>query len=652
METLDELESVCIVILQNEHDFREQEPMDKPVKWLIGIILALTVIGVLSILAYRLYFKPKPVPPKVEIGTTTERQVAIVPSVPFTDVTQSAGITFAHYSGATENKLLPETMGSGVAVIDYDCDGKTDLLFVNSCPWPGHKGPEKSPCLTLYRNKGDGTFEDVTIATGLNTSQYGVGACVGDYDNDGFPDLFITCVGSHRLFHNEGGKKFRDVTANAGVGGAGVWPKEESAEQFVKHLPPIPFGTSATFLDFDGDGKLDLFVCHYCSWSPAIDLSIKTTLTGVGRTYQQPTSLEGNQCSLYRNKGDGTFEDVSEAAGVKVFEAEGTDANARLRPVGKSLGVVLFDPDADGWPDLVVANDTVRNFFLHNMPDGNGGRKFVEQGVNTGLAYVIAGGARGAMGVDVAEHKPGKQAVLIANFANEPNTLLELIKSERIRFQDQAAATSLEGPSRGPLKFGAFFFDYDLDGRLDILTCNGHIDPDINKVQGNQTYKQSAQLFWNAGSVYEPVTKTAAGPDLFKPIVGRGSAFLDYDNDGDLDVVLIDNGGPALLLRNDQKTKNNWVRFQLEGDGTMSNRSAIGAEVTIEAGGATYRRMVVGARGYLSQSEFPLTFGLSKTETIDKVTVRWPGKDAKPQTWTTLKANTVYKLKQGEPAAR
>jgi enediyne biosynthesis protein E4 len=626
--------------------------MSNLAKVLIGLILV-AVVGVGGYFAYDKYLRAKEVASKlVPVDPTTERKVVPVPVAKFTDVTASAGITFTHFNGADGNKLLPETMGSGVAVIDFDRDGKPDLLFVNSCPWPGHKGPEKAPCLALYRNKGDGTFEDVTAATGLNVTLYGVGACVGDYDNDGFADLFVTCVGKHHLFHNDGGKKFTAVTDTAKVGGAGVWPEKESKGEFIQHAPAIPFGSSATFVDYDGDGKLDLFVCHYCTWSPGIDLSIKTTLTGVGRTYQQPTTLEGNQCSLYRNKGDGTFEDVSETAGAKVFEPEGTDANARMRAVGKSLGVIVCDPDGNGWPDLIVANDTVRNFFFHNVPDGKGGRKFEEVGVNTGIAYVISGGARGAMGIDVGEHKPGKQAVLIANFANEPNTLLELISPTRLRFQDQAGAMSLEGPSRGPLKFGAFYFDYDLDGRLDILTANGHIDPDISKVQANQTYKQPAQLFWNAGSVFEPVTPTTAGPDLFKPIVGRGSAFLDFDGDGDLDVVLTDNGGPAVLLRNDQKLGNHWLRLTLEGDGKTSNRNAIGAEVTVEAGGATYKRTVVGARGYLSQSEFPVTIGLGSTTTIDKVTVKWPdGKETK-QTWTKLNADKAYTLKQGEAEAK
>ncbi len=619
---------------------------------LLKILTAVASVAVLAVGIYFIFeefFKTKvPTGPTVDIGKTPDRQPIPVPEVKFTDVTAAAGIDFKHFSGATGSKLLPETMGSGVVVLDFDNDGRPDLLFVNSMAWPEHPQPEQAPTLALYRNKGNGAFEDATAAAGLNVTLYGVGACAGDFNNDGFTDLFITCVGGHRLFKNDG-KKFTDVTKTAGVAGPGILPTAAAAEEFLKHAPPIPFGTSATFVDYDGDGKLDLFVCHYCTWSPAIDLSIKSTLTGIGRTYQQPTSLEGNQCSLYRNKGDGTFADVSESAGVRVFEAEGSDIDSKKRPVGKSLGVILFDADADGWPDLIVANDTVRNFFFHNVSDGKGGRKFAEKGLETNVAYAEAT-PRGAMGIDVGEYKPGKPAVVIANFANEPNTFLVLNNPQRLLFADACAAVSLLGPSRGPLKFGTFFFDYDLDGRLDILSTNGHIDPDITKVQANQTYKQGAQLFWNTGDdtrVFEPVTAAASGPDLFKPIVGRGSAYFDFDGDGDLDAVMTDNGGTPLLLRNDQKTGHHWLRLNLKGDGATSNRSAIGAEVTVVAGGQTYKRTIAGARGYLSQSELTITVGLGKTEAIDKVTVRWPGLDAKSQSWTDLKCDRVYRLKQG-----
>lgn len=591
-----------------------------------------------------------------EITGTTSRAAVPVPEVTFTNVTEKAGIKFNHFTGATGQKLLPETMGGGVAVIDFDNDGKPDLFFTNGCPWPGHPSPEKSPCLALYRNKGDGTFEDVTKAMGLEITMYAMGCCVGDYDNDGFPDLFVSGVGGDRLFHNDGGKKFTEVTAKAKVGGEGGWQNNFSAPMFLKTTLPIPFGSSATFVDYDGDGKLDLFVCRYVTWSPAIDLGIKSTLTGTGRTYQQPTSLEGNFCALYRNKGDGTFEDVSESAGIKVTEPEGTDANSKQRPVGKSLGVILCDPDHDGWPDLVVANDTVRNFFFHNVPDGKGGRKFVERGKECGIAYAegSARGASGAMGIDAGYFRPDTEGIVVANFANEATALFVLYNPKRLMFSDNSNAVNLYGPSRGPLKFGAFFFDYDLDGRLDLLTCNGHIDPDIHKIQSNQTYKQPAQLFWNTGEnarTFEPVTEKASGPDLFKPIVGRGSAYLDFDGDGDLDVVLVENGGPAMLLRNDQKRGNHFIRLTLEGDGVTSNRSAIGAEVIVEAGGKKFIRSVAGARGYLSQSEFAVTVGLEKIDTIEKVTVRWPGKTNATQVWTNLKIDSRYVLQQGKTEA-
>jgi hypothetical protein len=387
-----------------------------------------------------------------------------------------------------------------------------------------------------------------------------------------------------------------------------------------------------------------------------VDLSINATLTGIGRAYLQPQQFEGSQCSLYRNLGDGKFQDVSEAAGVTVVAPEGTGPNARKRPVAKSLGVVICDPDGDGWPDLLVANDTVRNFFFHNVPGPNKTRVYEEKGeiVNAARAE---GQVRGAMGIDWGEYLPGRVGAVIANFANEPITFLTVQNSdaERLRFTDSALAVGLAGPSRFWLKFGTFLFDYDLDGRLDLLVCNGHLEPEIARVQAGQQYAQPPQLFWNAGDparVFEPVTADSAGPDLFRPLVGRGCAYLDYDGDGDLDVVLVENNGRARLLRNDAKLGNRSVRLTLVGDGKTSNSSAIGAQLIIEAGGKTSYRDVAGARGYLSQSELPVTVGLGPVTKIDRITVRWPGKDAgAPQVWTNLKAGSAYTLRQGKPEA-
>ncbi len=610
----------------------------------LGSLVAVAVVGYF---VYDLYILSKKIEgPEVDPGQAAVRAERTVPAMPYADVTKQAGLNFKHFCGATGNKLLPETMGSGVVVLDYNNDGLPDLFFVNSCPWPGHPEQETAPTLALYRNNGNGTFTDATAETGLKIALYGQGACAGDFDNDGFIDLFVTCVGSHRLFKNINGTHFEDVTTKAGVAGNGAWPAELSQEAFLAHAPPIPFGTSATFVDYDGDALLDLFVCHYCTWSPAIDLSIKTTLKGVGRTYQQPTSLEGNQCRLYRNRGDGTFEDVSQAAGVLVYESEGTDANARQRSVGKSLGVIVCDPDRDGWPDLIVANDTVRNFFFHNVALPDGSRGFKEKGLSANVAYADSS-PRGAMGIDVGEMENGKMLVLIANFANEPNTLLTMNNPSRLLFTDAANATGLFGPSRGPLKFGAFFFDADLDSRLDLLTCNGHIDPDISIVQPNQTHAQAAQFYWNTGDLFEPVKPSSAGEDLFRPMVGRGSAYLDYDNDGDLDLVLTENNSNARLLRNEQTLGHHWLRLELQGDGATSNRSAIGAEVTLHLGDKKLTRTITGARGYLSQSELTLTFGLGSATAYDKIVVRWPGKNAKPETYTGLAIDTKHVLKQG-----
>ncbi len=580
-------------------------------------------------------------------STTPERPDDRVrfPDVRFVDVTDRAGIRFRHVSGATGRKLLPETMGSGVVVLDFDRDGRPDLFFVNGRPWPGQPDPPGGrPTPALYRNKGDGTFEDVTAAVGLNVSLYGMGAAAGDFDNDGFPDLLVTAVGGNRLFRNVGGKRFEDVTASAGLGGGDLpdvpWP------EFLARTKPIPWPTSAAWLDYDGDGRLDLFVCTYVTWSPAYDAGINAVLPGGGRAYVPPTQFPGAHCVLYRNTDGTHFEDVSERAGVRVSEAIGR--GGAPEPIGKALGVVVCDPDGDGWPDLVVANDTVRNFFFHNVPAEGGGRKFEEIGSTVNVAYAD-GRPRGGMGVDYAEIRPGRPAAVVANFSNEPDTLLALRPGGPLLFRDTALTEGLAGPSRAPMKFGAFFFDFDLDGRMDLLTANGHLEPDIAVSQPLQSYPQPAQLFWNTGrdeKLFELVPPEVAGPDLFRPAVGRGSAYLDFDGDGSPDVVLTENNGPARLLRNDNHTGNHWLRLVLEGDGRRSNRDAIGAEVAVEAGGVTVRRTVVGSRGYLSGSELAVTVGLGKAEKADRVTVRWPGKDAGTQEWTDLAAGREHRLRQ------
>ena len=577
-----------------------------------------------------------------------ERETIPVPRVRFTDVTAKAGINFIHTNGSFGKKLLPETMGGGVAFLDFNKDGKPDLLFINSCYWPGHEEKGPTPTLRLYRNDSAGgeiKFTDVTKEYGLDVTMYGMGVTVGDYDNDGWHDVFVTGVGGNRLFRNVGGRKFEDVTAKAGVGGPGGWPV--APDNFLKWDKSINWSTSAAWLDYDGDGKLDLFVCNYVTWSPDYDLKLESSLRGLGdRAFGPPIAFPGTQCFLYRNKGDGTFEDVSAKAGVQVLEPEGLGEAARRVAVGKSLGVIVCDVDDDGWPDVIVANDTKRNFFFHNKGDGT----FEEMGLACGVG-LAEGRARGAMGADWGEYAPGKRAVAITNFADEPITFLRRDNPKHLFFSDAAQAEGLAGPSRLPLKFGIFYFDYDLDGRLDLLVCNGHLEPEIAKVQPGQHYAQPPQLFWNTGQKqrrFEPVTKEAAGSALSDPLVGRGCAYADIDGDGAPDVVLVGNGGPARLLRNEGGTGHHWVRLALEGDGVRSNKSAIGARVTLEAGGVVQHREVAGARGYLSQSELTLTFGLGDVTKVDKVTIRWPGKAGGETVLTDVAVDRLTAVMQGK----
>jgi hypothetical protein len=499
--------------------------------------------------------------------------------------------------------------------------------------------------MALYRNRGDGAFDDVTAQAGLAVTMYGLGVTAGDYDNDGWADFFVTGVGGNRLFANvadeEGGRRFADRTETAGVGGPGGWPAA-GREAFLQVDAPINFSSSAAFLDYDNDGRLDLFVCNYIAWSPAADLGQGFQLVGLGRSYGPPTAFEGAQCLLYRNLGEGRFADVSEQAGIHVFGPLG-------QPIGKSLGVVVFDPDDDGWPDIAVANDTVRNFLFHNTGKGT----FEEIGELSGVAYA-EGRPRGAMGIDWGEYRPGGSAMLIGNFADEPNTFLRLDDPRHLAFSDVATAEGVAGPSRLPLKFGAVFLDYDLDGWQDLLTCNGHLEPEIQQVQARQSYRQPAQLFWNCGAAggngrrgcFAVVSETHAGPDLFQPLVGRACAYADIDGDGDLDVVLTENGGRARLLRNEGGHQHHWLRVVLQGDGKRASAGALGAKLTLEAGDRTMHRELTSARGYLSQSEMVVTFGLGQTDKIDRLTIRWPGPDGDRQQLTDLAVDRVHVIRQ------
>ena len=567
------------------------------------------------------------VTPNIAIPTAPVRPTAVkaesLPDVRFVDITKDSGIHFVHYNGALGEKLLPETMGAGVAFLDYDQDGDQDLFFVNSAAWPNHE-INPAPTQALYRNDGKGHFEDVTKAAGLNKTFYGQGVAVGDYDNDGDPDLYVTAIGGGHLFRNDGKGRFEDVTESANARGVNGWL------------------TGAAFLDIDNDGDLDLFIANYITWTPDIDKVQGFQLTGLGRAYGPPTSFGGSFCVLLRND-DGRFTDISESSGVQVRTPD-------LKvPVGKSLGVAPYDVDGDGLVDIAVANDTVQNFLFHNK----GGGKFEEIAILSGVAFDQSGSPRGGMGVDWAPFMNDERLGLaVGNFANEMTALYVCDRPSSLQFSDLANLYGLGAPTQPPLKFGLFFFDYDLDGRLDLLSANGHLEPDISKVQASETYEQPVQLFWNSGKagrmLYVQVKPENAGPDLFKPIVGRGSAYADIDGDGDLDVVVTVNNGSPRLFRNDGGNKNHWARFKLIGDGRASNRDAIGARVELEAGGITCHRQLFPAKSYLSSVELPMTFGLGKINQVDELTIRWPS--GKVSTLKILEADRTHRIEESQTA--
>jgi hypothetical protein len=516
-------------------------------------------------------------------------------SIHFTDITTRAGIHFAHNSGRTGKKYLPETMGSGCAFFDYDGDGWADILLINS------KGRS-----ALYHNNRNGTFTDLTAHSGLDLEMYGLGVAIADYDNDGREDVYITALDGDHLFHNEGNGKFRDVTKSAGIQNAN-------------------FGASAAWLDYDRDGKADLFVANYVQWTQKGDLWC--SMDGATKSYCTPESYKGHSSKLSRNLGNGRFEDVTQKAGL-------------ADPASKSLGVVVLDYNNDGWPDVFVANDTQPNKLYRNNRNGT----FTEEAVSAGIAFGEDGVARGAMGADFADYdRSGRQHLLVGNFSNQ---MLGLYHNEGNNlFVDEAPRSALGRASLLSLTFGVFFFDYDLDGYPDIFAANGHIDEEIGRVQPKVQYRQAPLVFHNNGKgKFEDVSKIL-GPDLQRPIVARGAAYADFDHDGDLDVLLSTNNGPAYLFRNDGGNQNHWVHLKLEG--VQSNRSALGAVVTVESASGKQSQTVHSGSSYCSQSDLALAFGLGKDETITTLDVSWPS--GKKDHYTNLKANQFLKVREGQP---
>ncbi len=568
-----------------------------------AILLAVAAaIGAVGWLGWRWWSTEPVVEQQTVIELPKDRAIDAVrlPRIPLVDVTAQAGVDWVHVSGKEGEKLLPETMGGGVAIFDYDSDGDQDLLFVGGTSWPWARQPIESPrSLCLFANDGNWIFSDVTPEVNLPDAFYGMAPVVGDYDNDGWPDLFVTAVGKNRLFHNRQGR-FEEVTDSAGVGEQAWW------------------SSGATWLDYDRDGYLDLFVCNYVQWSRELDRSLGFQLTGVGRAYGQPTAFAGMQCQLFRNRRDGTFADVSQEMGIVQL-----NPNTQV-PMGKALAAAAIDVDQDGWQDILVANDTVQNFLFLNLQ----GKRFEESGVPMGVAFDRNGNATGAMGVDCGFFRNDSElGLLIGNFANEPSSLY-VSRQPLVPFNDEAISTGIGPQSRLNLTFGVFFCDLDLDSRMDVVAANGHLEEEISKVQATQAYEQPPQFFWNAGptgtSEFVLLTEEQIGQDALRPMVGRGAAGGDLDNDGDVDIVLVANSGPPRLLRNDQRSGHHWLRIDLQG-AAPSNRDALGAVVEIPVpAGQVQRRTVMSARSYLSQCEHPLTFGLGDRADDVPVLVRWP----------------------------
>jgi enediyne biosynthesis protein E4 len=521
--------------------------------------------------------------------------------VQLTDVTREAGILFEHNNGAFGKKYLPETMGSGCAFFDYDNDGWLDILLVNSMDWPGHY--RRRTTMQLYRNNHNGTFTDVTRQAGLDIEMYGIGIAVADYDNDGFEDFYVTCYGQNRLFRNNGNGTFTEVTKQAKLAGySGM-------------------STSGLWFDFDRDGHLDLLVANYVQWSPEKD--IYCSLDNKTKSYCTPEAYPGATCWLFRNRGDGTFEDVTGKSGL-------------YDPTSKSLGATLIDYDMDGWPDVFIANDTQPNKLYHNNRNGT----FSETAVSAGVAFSEDGLARAGMGTDAADYdNSGLPSLVVTNFSQQ---MVGLYRNQGHGFFiDEAPSSNVGKSSRLTLGFGCFFFDYDLDGGLDLLVANGHIDETISKVESSIHYAEPPHLFHNEGHDKFRDIAALVGPSFALPKVARGSAYGDFDNDGDLDVLMATNNGPAYLFRSDGCT-NHSIRFQVVGE--QSNRDGIGTVIRIWIPDGMRWQMVKSGSSYLSCSDRRVTFGLAQRREIERAVLEWPS--GRKQDLGKLAADRTYVVQE------
>jgi hypothetical protein len=541
-------------------------------------------------------------------------------AVRFTDVTTQAGIHFQHTSGRSGRFYLPETLGAGCAFLDYNRDGKPDLFFVNGSRLPGYPG--KGPFYSaLYRNNGNGTFIDVTKEAGLAVDCYGLGVAVADYDGDGFEDLYLTALGPNHLFHNNGNGTFTDVTKRSGVGDARA-------------------STSAAWLDYDRDGWLDLFVCNYVQWTPATNHVCPDSL---GRKHLcGPTYYTGARSTLFHNDGDGRFTDVTQKAGL----AESANT---------ALGVVVWDADGDGWPDLIVARDMQANLLLRNNRDGT----FSERGIEAGIAFSSQGKSRAGMGIDTGDTtNSGRESILIGN--NTGQGIAQFLPDDQGHFTDVAEQTGLYPPSLKLSTFGLAFVDYDGDGFKDIITANGHIDENIALNGGGITFQQSLAAYHNDGTGRFTPAGASLGTAFQESRLWRGLALGDYDGDGDPDLLLSSCNGKPALLRNDGGNRNAWLQVKAIAAGR--NREGIGTKVTVTANADTRQeRSTSGGKGgtqtgwirsgssYCSQHELTAFFGLGKAAQAQSVELQFP--DGTKQRVANVRANQLIVVQEGKGLA-
>lgn len=543
-----------------------------------------------------------PVTPSAAVDTSALG--ALPDQVQFTEITKEVGINFTHFSGARGKKYMPEIETPGCAFFDYDGDGLPDILLLNGADWPDVKTGRKNSLVKLYHNEGHCRFKDVTARSGLAIEMHTMGVATGDYDNDGKVDLYITCVyGPSRLFHNDGNGHFTDVTKAAGVDNGSKW------------------GSGAAWVDYDKDGKLDLVVGNYCKWTPATDVHC-SVYKGL-KSYCTPNVYDGESVRLYHNDGGGKFSDVSVKAGL-------------VNKPGKTWGVMLLDYDDDGWMDIALANDMEPNCLFHNERNGT----FKEVGLESGIALGDNGTAKAGMGIDAGDiDNSGRPSLLVSNFTGEG---LSLFHNEGAgQFLESSHAWKIADISVLRMGWGLFFFDYDLDGRLDALAGNGHLYENVHSFQPDVTFKEPPLLLHNEGSHFVDVAETH-GTAVSQSMVVRGSAFADIDGDGDLDVLLAENDGPVHLLRNDGGNKNHWLRVVTIG--SKSNRDGIGAKVVVEAKEVKQTRWVKTSVSFLSSSELPVTFGLGQATAADRMTVTWPS--GKVTIMNAVKADQVVTCRE------